>query len=174
MSILVVWHCTCMNDHGIVDHNLKCIAPPLYHSPSQSSARSLDLTRGSQIGHRTFSSVPRPHHWISLSPPLVCMTPGLVSPETCPICVSFDFAVPCSLIPLGNCSHPSREVWVISLEKYTKGAWQACQSWSIGYGYFLSLPIIHNAIRCCLPVAEPSFTSSSADTCPSWQITCRK
>src|SRR5712691_809519 len=119
---------TYLHDHGIVDRDLKCVAPPLYRSPSQSSARSLDLTCGLQIGRRTFSSVPRTHRQISLSPPLACMTPGLFSPETCPICVSFDFAVPCSLIPLGNCSPPSWEIWVISLEKYSKGARQACQS----------------------------------------------
>src|SRR5712691_8116097 len=95
---------TYLHDHGIVDRDLKCAAPPLCHSPSQSSARSLDLTRGLQIGRRTLYSVPRTHRWISLSPPLACMTPGLFSPEPCPIRVSFDFAVPCSLIPLGYCS----------------------------------------------------------------------
>jgi len=118
-----------------------------------------------------FHTVPRTYRQMSLLLGGLCIS-WTFSPETYLICMSFYFAVPSTLIPLGNCPPLLQEIWVVSHQGYSiKGGTPSLSIfWSIGYGYLLSLSLIHNVIKCWVCAAESSLMSSSADTHTSGRL----
>jgi len=63
-----------LHDHDIVHRDLKYVAPPLYYSPSRSSARVLGLSSGFFVNRLELFRSKGPHQ-ISLSSTLACASP---------------------------------------------------------------------------------------------------
>jgi len=108
---------------------------------SRASARTLDLTHGLRTDRKTFFSVRRTHHRISVPPTLACTSPGLsrhihvsYSCHSTSQCQAPQFLWATTHI------HPRKVGLCLSRSIQSKVSRQALSLWSIAYGYSLSLP----------------------------------
>jgi len=104
-----------LHDHDIVHRDLKYVALPLFFIPLCEifGSDKWPVDRPENILFRTKD--PSSDIVIADFGMYVALT---CSPETPLTWVSHDLPAPNTSMPLGSSSHPSQEVWVMSLQKY--------------------------------------------------------